>query len=253
MRRSACAVVGLLLLSVSAVSAAGLLFAAVEMPASSYLTGLTWLGHASFRLERAGAVVYFDPWEIAAEPHDADLILISHPHFDHLDAASVARLARPATQILTTADCAAKLKEAGITEGVRVMRPGEKVTLKPQEITVEAVPAYNTNKPYHPKEKEWLGFIVEIDGVRLYHAGDTDLIPEMAMFKVDVAMLPVSGTYVMTAEEAASSAKAINPKVAVPMHYGRVVGAEADARRFQAACGSLITEVLEKGSIAEKK
>lgn len=219
------------------------------MPASSYLTGLTWLGHASFRLERGGAVVYFDPWEIAAEPHDASLILISHPHFDHLDAASLAKLSNPGTQILTAQDCAAKLAETGITEGVRVMRPGEKIATKLQGVTVEAVPAYNTNKPHHPKEKEWLGFIVELDGVRLYHAGDTDFIPEMAGFKADVALLPVSGTYVMTAEEAASAAKAIHPKVAVPMHYGRVVGTEADARRFQAACGSLITEVLEQGSI----
>jgi len=238
---------GSFLLSIPVAWATSPLFAAVEMPASSYLTGLTWLGHASFRLARAERVIYFDPWEIASEPHDADLVLVSHPHFDHLDTASVARLLKEkGTQIVTTADCAEKLKEAGITEGVRVARPGDR--LEVSGITVEAVPAYNTNKTFHPKEKGWLGFIVELDGVRSYHAGDTDFIPEMAEFRVDVALLPVSGTYVMTAEEAASAAQAMRPNIAVPMHYGRVVGTVADAKRFQTLCGSIITEVLEKDS-----
>ncbi len=217
-------------------------FAAVPMPAVSYLEGLSWLGHASFRWSRAGKTVYFDPWKIGSEPHDADLVLIGHPHFDHLDAADVARVAGPRTEVVTTADCAAKLQEAGFTGTVRVVKPGEK--LEAQGLSIEVIPAYNTDKKFHPRESGWAGFIVELDGVRLYHAGDTDFIPEMKEVKTDVALLPVSGTYVMTAEQAAQAAKAIHPKVAVPMHYGDIVGTAADARRFRELCGSVIVEIL---------
>ena len=219
-------------------------FAAVEMPATSYLTGLTWLGHAGFRWERGGAVLYIDPWQLSSGPHDGDVVLISHPHFDHLNAADVAKIIKPDAEIVTVADCAAKLKEAGITNAIHVVKPGDK--LKVKGVAIEVMPAYNTNKDFHKKENGWAGFVVELDGVRLYHAGDTDFIPEMQGLKVEVALLPVSGTYVMTAEEAAQAAKAINPKVAIPMHYGAVVGTLADAKRFQTLCGGLIVEILEK-------
>ena len=219
-------------------------FGAVPMPATSYLEGLSWLGHASFRWSRAGKTVYFDPWKLAAEPHDATLVLIGHPHFDHLDAADVAKAAGPATEVITVADCAAKLKEAGFSGAVRIVKPGDK--LEAQGVSIEVVPAYNTDKEFHLKESGWAGFVVELDGVRVYHAGDTDFIPEMKEIKTDVALLPVSGTYVMTAEQAAEAAKAINPNVAVPMHYGSIVGTAADAERFQKLCGSIVVEILEK-------
>lgn len=220
------------------------------MPASSYLKGLTWLGQAGFRLSRGGTVVYFDPWEVGAEPHDADILLITHPHFDHLDPESAARVAGPEAVIVTVADCAAKLEQArgrgaALPGTVRVIRPGESVEVK--GLRVEAVPAYNTDKEFHKRESGWAGFIVEVEGVRFYHAGDTDRIPEMGGLKADVALLPVSGTYVMTAEQAAGAAKEIGARVTVPMHYGAVVGTAADARRFQALCGGLIVEILEKG------
>ena len=232
---------GALVITAVAVSSA---IAAVQMPAASYLTGLTWLGHASFRLSRAGMTVYFDPWRISSEPHDADLVLIGHPHFDHLDPADVAKVSRPETVVVTVADGATKLKEAGFSGPVRVVKPGDKLQVK--GLSIEVVPAYNASKSFHPKENGWAGFVVGLDGIRVYHAGDTDFIPEMNGLNVDVALLPVSGTYVMTAEEAAQAAKAINPKVAVPMHYGSIVGTAADARRFQELCGSLIVEILEK-------
>ena len=219
-------------------------FAAVQMPATSYLQGLSWLGHASFRWSRAGKTIYLDPWKLSSEPHDADLVLITHPHFDHLDPADIAKVSGPKTEVVTVAECAAKLKEAGFFGTVRVVKPGEKVVA--QGVSIEVVPAYNTDKNFHLKESGWAGFIVELDGVRLYHAGDTDFIPEMKEIKTDVALLPVSGTYCMTAEQAAEAAKAINPKVAVPMHYGSIVGTAADAERFRELCGSLIVEILEK-------
>ena len=219
-------------------------FAAVQMPAASYLTGLSWLGHASFRLSRAGVTLYFDPWQIPSEPHDADWVLIGHPHFDHLSPGDVAKVARAETEVVTVAECAEKLKAAGFSGTVRVVKPGDKIQAK--GVSIEVVPAYNTNKKFHPKESGWAGFIVELDGVRIYHAGDTDFIPEMRGLKTDVALLPVSGIYVMTPEEAAEAAKVINPKVAVPMHYGSIVGTAADAKRFQKLCGSVIVEILEK-------
>lgn len=215
------------------------------MPASSYLKGLTWLGHASFRWARGGITVYFDPWQVVGEPHDADLILITHPHFDHLDAVSAAKVAKPETAIVTVADCAGKLGEAQVPGTVQVVKPGDSVEVK--GVRIEAVPAYNTNKEFHKKEAGWAGYIVELDGVRVYHAGDTDHIPEMGAIRAEVALLPVSGTYVMTAEEAAEAAKAIGARITVPMHYGAVVGTAADARRFQTLCGGLIVEILEKG------
>ena len=219
-------------------------FSAVEMPNQSYVKGLTWLGHASFRIVRGGVTVYFDPWQLNAEPHDADLILITHPHFDHLEPADAAKVAKPETVIVTVADCVEKLKEAKVPGTIQVVKPGDKINVK--EVAIEAVPAYNTNKAFHPKEKGWVGFIVEVDGTRVYHAGDTDFIPEMNTFKADVALLPVSGTYVMTAEEAAQAAHAIAPKVAIPMHYGAIIGTKADAERFKGRLSGLVVEILNK-------
>lgn len=238
-------VAGLVLVSVTDLSGRPG-WGAVEMPASSYLKGLTWLGHASFRWSRGGVTLYFDPYQVAGEPRDADLVLITHPHFDHLDPASVAKVAKPEAVIVTVADCVAKLREAQVPGAIQTVQPGGSVEAK--GVKIEAVLAYNVNKEFHKKESGWAGYIVELDGVRLYHAGDTDHILEMTGFRADVALLPVSGTYVMTAEEAAQAAKAIGARVSVPMHYGAVVGTAADARRFQTLCGGLIVEILEQGA-----
>jgi len=114
------------------------------------------------------------------------------------------------------------------------------------EVTITAVPAYNIGKPFHPKANGWLGFVVEIDGVRVYHAGDTDFIPEMKHLQIDVALLPVSGTYVMTADEAIQAARTIKPRVVIPMHYGTVVGAVSDAERVKAALSGEMDVVVLK-------
>lgn len=217
---------------------------AVEMPASSYLKGVTWLGHASFRIARGGVVIYIDPWRLSSEPHDADILLITHSHFDHLSPADVLKIVKPDTEILTVKDGVLKLKEAGVTGHIRQVEPGDRVVIK--GISIEAVPAYNTNKTFHLKENNWVGYIVQVDGVRIYHAGDTDLIPEMKTFNVDVALLPVSGKYVMTAVEAARAAKLLHPKVAVPMHYGSIVGSVEDAKQFQKLCSEMVVEILGK-------
>jgi L-ascorbate metabolism protein UlaG (beta-lactamase superfamily) len=183
-----------------------------------------WLGHDTYRIA-GDKVVYIDPFKIK-KPDVADLILITHVHHDHCSVDDVRKLQGPPTVIVAPPDCAAKL--SGV---VKTVKPGDKLTA--QGMVIEAVPAYNTDKQFHTRNKEWVGYIVAIGGTRVYHAGDTDYIPEMKTFKhIDVALLPVSGTYVMTADEAVRAALDIKPRVAIPMHYGTIVGTKADAERF---------------------
>lgn len=183
-----------------------------------------WLGHDTFRID-GPPVVYFDPYKLEGAPRQADLILITHEHFDHCSPDDVARIRTSKTVVVGPREVVAKLPPP-----VNVIAAGE--TMAFAGVTVRAVPAYNTNKTFHTKASGKLGFVVTVGGVTYYHAGDTDLIPEMTGLAPDVALLPVSGTYVMTAAEAAEAARKIKPKVAIPMHYGAVVGTEVDARKF---------------------
>jgi L-ascorbate metabolism protein UlaG (beta-lactamase superfamily) len=185
---------------------------------------ISWLGHDGI-LYHDTIVLYIDPYDISGGP-PADLILISHDHFDHCSPEDVKKIQKPETLILTEPDSAKKLSGR-----VEILKPGDTKTVL--GITVEAVPAYNTNKDFHPKAKGWLGFIVSIEGVRLYHPGDADFIPEMKTIQADIAFFPVSGTYVMTAKEAAEAAKLMKPRIAVPIHYGAIVGSDKDAQEFR--------------------
>ena len=197
---------------------------------------IEWLGHDGFLIKGDDKTIVMDPFEVKGhEP--AHIILITHEHYDHCSPEDVKKIQRDFTVIVTEANSARKL-----SGDVRVVQPGDKLTVF--GIPIEAVPAYNTNKNFHPKDKGWLGFIVTVNGVRIYHAGDTDLIPEMDTLQVDIALLPVSGTYVMTAEEAVEAAKRIKPKLVIPMHYGTIVGSEDDARRFSGALAGTCEVVL---------
>lgn len=198
---------------------------------------LHWIGHDTFRLD-SPLVIYIDPWHLPASSPSADLILVSHEHHDHCSPESVAQIRKADTVILASAGAAQSLGP-----DVEVMRPGEKRVVGP--ITVETVPAYNVDKPFHPQGANHLGFILQIGDERLYFAGDTDVIPELKSIHCDVALLPVSGKYVMTADEAVEAAKILRPKVAVPMHYGAgVAGTAADAERFREK-SPVPVEVLE--------
>jgi len=187
---------------------------------------IAWLGHGGFRID-GSLTVYIDPYQISPGPQ-ADLILITHEHFDHCSPDDVALIQSPHTVVVTEPLSAQKL-----SGDVRTVRPGDRVDVG--KASVLAVPSYNTDKAFHPKGNNWLGFVLEMDGARIYHAGDSDFIPEMGGLDVEIAFLPVSGTYVMSWEEAVEAARAIRPGLAVPMHYGTVVGDEGDARRFASA------------------
>jgi len=198
---------------------------------------LKWLGHASFRIAGADGVAYIDPWKLADAPHDADVIVVSHSHFDHCSPDDVKKVSKADTAVIAPADTIARL-------GARnAVAPGESVTIK--DITVETVAAYNVNKAFHPRGNNWLGVVITIDGKRIYYAGDTDLIPEMSdLADIDLALLPVGGTYTLNAAEAVKACSAIGCKHAVPYHWGDIVGTADDARKFvkDAPCqGHLLT------------
>jgi len=203
------------------------------MPAT-LLDSLEWLGHSGFRVNAQGATVYIDPYRVSSGPK-ADLILVTHGHYDHFSLQDVERLSHEDTWLVAPAAVAERTKGRVVS-----IAPGELLELEPiPGVDVAAVAAYNTSKRdtdgrlFHPREAGCVGFDLNVRGERLYHSGDTDVIPEMdSVVGVDVALLPVSGMYVMTAGEAAEAARRIQPRVAVPMHWGEHIGTRADAEAF---------------------
>ncbi|HOO89458.1 MAG TPA: MBL fold metallo-hydrolase [Syntrophales bacterium] len=191
------------------------------------VNNIFWLGHSSVRID-GEKVIYIDPWKLK-DVKEADIILVSHSHHDHLSVEDIKKIQKNDTIIITTPDCT-----DGLTGDIRVVKPGDVVQIG--EISVEAVPSYNVDKAFHPKENNWLGFVVTVGGKRIYYCGDTDLIPEMESIEADIMLVPVGGTYTMTAEEAARAVNMIKPKIAIPIHYDDIVGTEDDAKRFKGLC-----------------
>ena len=201
--------------------------------------------HVSIRVEAEGQVVYFDPWKIDSEPRDADVVFVSHSHFDHCSPEDVARVSGTGTKIFAPADAAQQIPRC------TPVKPGQSVTAG--DITLEAVAAYNVGKDFHPKANGWCGAVVTLAGKRVYFAGDTDLIPEMSeLTNIDVALLPVGGTYTMDATKAAEAVKQIGCRHAVPCHWGEIVGNRSDAETFAEAaeCETTIINPGESKTIA---
>ncbi len=192
------------------------------------IESIHWLGHAGFRID-GPPTIYIDPYQLPPGAPPADLLLITHDHYDHYSPKDVKKIVHEGTTVVTTAEVARKLRG-----DVRTVKPGDEITVK--TIPVEVVPAYNVGKRFHPQRAGHVGFILTVDGQRVYHAGDTDVIPEMDHLQVDIALLPVGGKYTMTADEATEAVRRIKPRVAIPMHYGSIVGSIKDAQRFQRLC-----------------
>jgi L-ascorbate metabolism protein UlaG (beta-lactamase superfamily) len=212
------------------------------------LDSIDWLGHAAFRVNLGRATVYIDPYRIPEGAPPADLILITHGHYDHFSPQDVERLSTRHTWLVGPAAVAER-----VSGQVHRIGPGELLDDElVRGVHVRAVAACNTSKrdadgkPFHPRDAGWVGYELNIRGERLYHSGDTDVIPEMdTVTGVDVALLPVSGVYVMTAQEAAEAARRIQPRVAVPMHWGSHIGTEHDARTF-ATKAPVEVQIMEK-------
>ncbi len=189
--------------------------------------------HSSIRLETSrGTVIYVDPYGFETEPHDADLILITHTHFDHFSPEDIAKVRMPHTVFVFPGCHMMKFIMAGFTdEDAAFLEPYEKAMPLPG-IEIETVPAYNVSKGYHPEDEGWMGYVVDVDGKRVYIAGDTDDLPENRKITCDIALVPVGGTYTMDAREAAAFVNALKPAVAIPEHYGTVAGSASDGKAF---------------------
>ena len=208
---------------------------ALASPANETLTAIAqaivWTGQASVKIPGLGANVYVDPYKIKAEDK-ADLVLITHSHDDHLSTYSLKKICHEGTTIVTTKDVASKISRVP-KKKVIIVKPGDKVDVG--NLSIQAVPMYNIKKSrYHSKSKNWAGYVISGNGITVYHAGDTERIPEMKEILCDIALLPLGQKYTMNSvEEAAGSARDVHAKVAVPIHFGINEGAKKDAAKFK--------------------
>jgi L-ascorbate metabolism protein UlaG (beta-lactamase superfamily) len=209
---------------------------------------LRWYGHDTFTLKN-NLTVCIDPYKLT-KPLSADIILISHNHFDHLSEDDLSKTTNQNTIIIAPSECISQLSKIKNKKIISVSTDDEKTI---NNIKIRTVPAYNidkinpdTKKLFHPKEDGKVGFIVTVNEVSIYHTGDSDLIPEMTDLKPDILLVPVSGTYVMTSSEAAKAVEKIKPKLAIPMHYGTIVGSEKDAKEFKRLVKSCEVQILTK-------
>lgn len=188
------------------------------------------LCHSSIKIKKE-KVIYIDPFKIEKNYNDADIIFITHDHYDHYSEEDMDKVKKEDTVIVAPKSLLSKLLEKDFDQdAIITVEPNEESIVK--GIKFKTIPAYNTNKSFHPKENGWLGYIIEIDDNQYYIAGDTDMTEENKKVKCDVAFVPVGGTYTMDFKEAAMLINKIKPKIAVPIHYGSIVGVKQDATNF---------------------
>ena len=188
------------------------------------------LCHSSIKINKE-KVIYIDPFKIEKNYNDADIVFITHDHYDHYSEEDIDKVINENTTIIIPEELLTKILRKGINKNAVITVESNKEYMV-QGIKFETIPAYNTNKTFHPKENYWVGYIITLDGIRYYIAGDTDITEENRKVKCDVAFVPVGGTYTMNYSEAAELVNIIKPKIAVPIHYGSVVGTKQDATNF---------------------
>ena len=213
---------------------------------------IKWLGHAGFLIKNS-KIIYIDPYQIKENSEKADLIFITHSHYDHCSVADIQKIVQEGTKIIMPADCQSKITRFDVPINMEIIEPNQEIELG--EIKVSTLPAYNIDKHFHPKNESWVGYLIKMNGVLVYHPGDSDLIPEMQKLtgykqpgKEFVAFFPIGGRFTMNAEEGAEAAKLIKPTIAVPMHYGTIVGTKDDAQEFKELCeeAGIRVEILNK-------
>lgn len=214
---------------------------------------LKWLGHAGFLIKNS-KIIYVDPYNLPDNLEKADMILITHSHYDHCSVEDINKIVKENTKIIMPADCQSKVMRFDVAIKMHIIEEGQELDFG--EIKICAIPSYNLDKSFHPKNGSEVGYIIKMSNVIIYHAGDTDLIPEMQKLtgykqqeKEFVALLPVGGRFTMNAEEATEAAKIIKPTLAIPMHYGSIVGSEEDAKEFVELCKEegINAKIMEKG------
>ncbi len=210
---------------------------------------IKWLGHSGFLINNS-KIIYIDPYNIKDNSEKADLILITHSHYDHCSVADINKIIKEGTKIVMTADCQSKITRFNIPIEMCVIEPEQELIY--EGIKIFTLPSYNIDKPFHSKEESWVGYVIKMNEFLIYHAGDTDVIPEMQRLtghhKKVVALLPVGGRFTMSAEEAVEAAKIIKPFLAIPMHYGSIVGSIEDAKEFKELCeeSGINVKILDK-------
>lgn len=182
--------------------------------------------NSSIRIE-AGKVIYFDPFQIEEERHDADIIFVTHDHFDHFSSEDIEKIEKKDT-IFVVPECMHSLLDK---ERVITAAAGEALNVEGFE--AEAIPSYNVGKPFHPKKKGYIGYIVKIEGQRVYVAGDCDANEDNRKVDCDIALIPIGGKYTMNYEEAAALTDVIRPELVIPTHYGDVAGDKEDGKKFK--------------------
>ncbi len=197
----------------------------------SMVNNIHWLGQAAVKITAAGKIIYIDPYQIEKEDQ-ADIILITHGHSDHLSPDDIKKIITENSIIIAPDNCMGKLEDFDVRE-TKSIRPGQSIPVG--DITISAVPAYNVVKTnFHPKGNNWVGYIITVEGIKIYHAGDTERIPEMKDIECDIAMLPLGQTYTMNSvKEAADAAIDVKASIAIPIHYGLYEGKDDDAREFK--------------------
>ena len=192
---------------------------------------ITVFMHNSIRITDRDRQIYIDPFQMREEPHDADYILITHDHHDHFSPEDIKKVAGSNTVLIVPEKMQSKANEAAdLVRRIITVKPG--VYHEIDGLEIETVPAYNILKPFHPKNSEWVGYILRVDGKRIYIAGDTDATKEAKAVKCDIALIPIGGTYTMDAKKAAELVNTLRPSVAIPVHYGSIVGKPGDGEVF---------------------